>query len=183
MLTVQDIAELPELGLAVAAGSDGLGNEVSWLHVSELTDPTQFLEGGEFLLTTGLGVGEMATTQRAYVRRLAKHGIAGLGFGLGFGFPEVPAPLVEEANKLGFPVVSVPYEVPFVAITKAAVTHIASEQLEQLTSALVVHERLAEAVLEGRGLQALLAIVCNHLDCSLALVDEHGRVVARAPRQ
>ena len=178
MLTVQDIAELPELGLAVAAGSDGLGNEVSWLHVSELTDPTQFLEGGEFLLTTGLGVADMATTQRAYVRRLAKHGIAGLGFGIGFGFPDVPAPIVEEANKLSFPVVSVPYEVPFVAITKAAVTRIASEQLEQQTSAIVVHERLAEAVLEGRGLQALLAIVCNHLDCSLALVDEHGRVVA-----
>jgi PucR family transcriptional regulator, purine catabolism regulatory protein len=178
MLTVQDIAELPELGLTVAAGSDGLRNEVSWLHVSELTDPTQFLEGGEFLLTTGLGVADMATTQRAYVRRLAKHGIAGLGFGIGFGFPEVPGPVIEEANKLSFPVVSVPYEVPFVAITKAAVTRIASEQLEQQTRALVVHERLAEAVLEGRGLQALLAIVCNHLDCSLALVDEQGRVVA-----
>jgi PucR family transcriptional regulator, purine catabolism regulatory protein len=178
MLTVQDIAELPELGLTVAAGSDGLDNEVSWLHVSELTDPTQFLEGGEFLLTTGLGVADMATTQRAYVRRLAKHGLAGLGFGIGFGFAEVPAPIVEEANKLSFPVLTVPYKVPFVAITKAAVTHLASEQLEQQTRALGVHERLAEAVLEGRGLQALLAIVCNHLDCSLALVDEHGRVVA-----
>jgi purine catabolism regulator len=178
VLTVQDIADLPELELAVAAGSSGLSNEVSWLHVSELTDPTQFLEGGEFLLTTGLGVGEMATTQRAYVRRLAKHGIAGLGLGLGFGFAEVPAPIVEEANRLSFPVLSVPYEVPFVAITKAAVTHLASEQLEQLTRALVVHERLADSVLEGRGLQALLAILCNHLDCSLALLDEHGRVVA-----
>jgi purine catabolism regulator len=178
VLTVQDIADLPELELAVAAGSGGLSNEVSWLHVSELTDPTQFLEGGEFLLTTGLGVGEMATTQRAYIRRLAKHAIAGLGLGLGFGFAEVPAPIVEEANKLGFPVLSVPYEVPFVAITKAAVTHLASEQLEQLTRALGVHERLADAVLEGRGLQALLAILCNHLDCSLALVDEYGRVVA-----
>ena len=178
MLTVQDIAELPELDLAVAAGSDGLDNEVSWLHVSELTDPTQFLEGGEFLLTTGLGVADMGTTQRAYVRRLAKHGLAGLGFGIGFGFAEVPAPIVEEANKLSFPVISVPYEVPFVAITKAAVTHLANEQLEHLTRALVVHERLADAVLEGRGLQALLAIVCNHLDCSLALVDDHGRVVA-----
>src|SRR5215216_2708560 len=178
MLTVQDIAELPELGLAVAAGSDGLNNEVSWLHVSELTDPTQFLEGGEFLLTTGLGVADMGTTQRAYVRRLAKHGLAGLGFGIGFGFAEVPAPIVEEANKLSFPVISVPYEVPFVAITKAAVTHLANEQLEHLTRALVVHERLADSVLEGRGLQALLAIVCNHLDCSLALVDDHGRVVA-----
>ena len=46
MLTVQEIAELPGLGLAVAAGADGLRNEVSWLHVSELADPTQFLEGG-----------------------------------------------------------------------------------------------------------------------------------------
>jgi PucR family transcriptional regulator, purine catabolism regulatory protein len=178
MLTVKDIAELPELGLAVAAGSDGLDNEVSWLHVSELTDPTQFLEGGEFLLTTGLGVADMATTQRAYVRRLAKHGLAGLGFGIGFGFAEVPPPIAEEANKLSFPILTVPYEVPFVAITKAAVTRLTSEQLEQQTRALAVHERLAEAVLEGRGLQALLAILCNHLDCSLALLDEHERVVA-----
>jgi purine catabolism regulator len=178
MLTVQDIVELPDLDLAVVAGSDGLGKGVSWLHVSELADPTPFLEGGEFLLTTGLGVGELATTQRAYVRRLARHGLAGLGFGVGFGFAEAPDPMIEEADKLAFPIVSVPYEVPFVAITKAAVTHLASEQLEQLTRALAVNERLADAVLEGRGLQALLAIVCNHLDCSLALVDERGRVVA-----
>jgi PucR family transcriptional regulator, purine catabolism regulatory protein len=47
-----------------------------------------------------------------------------------------------------------------------------------VTRALEVHERLADAVLEGRGLQALLAIVCNHLNCSLALLDESGRVVA-----
>lgn len=169
---------MPGLDLTVAAGAEGLGRQVSWLHVSELADPTQFLEGGEFLLTTGLGVGELATTQRAYIRRLAKHGLAGLGFSVGFGFPDIPPAIVEEANKLGFPVISVPYEVPFVAITKAAFRHLANEQLEQVTLALEVHERLADAVLEGRGLQALLAILCNHLDCSLALVDTTGRVVS-----
>jgi PucR family transcriptional regulator, purine catabolism regulatory protein len=178
VLTVRDIAALPELELAVAAGEGGLGNEVSWLHVSELEDPTQFLEGGEFLLTTGLGVGAMATTQRAYVRRLAKHGLAGLGFGVGFGFAEAPAALLEEANALDFPVISVPYAVPFVAITKAAFAQLADEQLERLTNALAVHERLAATVLEGQGIQALLAILSGHLDCSLALVDENGRVVS-----
>jgi purine catabolism regulator len=169
---------MPDLDLGFAAGANGLAREVNWLHVSELADPTQFLEGGEFLLTTGLGVGEMATTQRAYVRRLAKHGLAGLGFGVGFGFPDVPAPLVEEANRLDFPILTIPYEVPFVAITKAAFRHLANEQLERLTGALEVHERLSDAVLEGRGLDALLAIVCNHLGCSLALLDEHGRVLS-----
>src|SRR5918911_1854457 len=144
MLTVADIAELPRLDLTVAAAAEGLANEISWLHVSELADPTPFLEGGELLLTTGLGVGELAATQRAYVRRLARHELAGLGFGIGFGFAEVPAPLLEEADKLSFPVLTVPYEVPFVAITKTAFTHLAGEQLEHLTRALSVHERLAD---------------------------------------
>jgi purine catabolism regulator len=178
MLTVRDLARLPELELQLAAGAGGLDREVSWLHVSELADPTRWLEGGEFLLTTGLGVGGTATTQRAYVRRLARHGVAGLGFGLGFGFPEVPAPVVEEADKLSFPVLAVPYDVPFVAITKTAFTHLANEQLEQQTRALAVHERLSDAVIRGRGVEALLAVVCNHLDCSLALEDEEGRVVS-----
>jgi purine catabolism regulator len=178
VLTVREILEIDGLGLSVAAGAEGLANEVSWLHVSELEDPTQFLEGGEFLLTTGLGVGELATTQRAYLRRLSKHGLAGLGFGLGFGFSETPPALIEEANTLGFPVVSVPYEVPFVAITKAAGTRLAGDQLERLTRALEVNERLADAVLAGRGVEPLLAIVSGHLGCSLALVDERGRTVA-----
>ena len=29
---------------------------LSWVHVSELADPTPFLEGGELLLTTGLAL-------------------------------------------------------------------------------------------------------------------------------
>jgi PucR family transcriptional regulator, purine catabolism regulatory protein len=178
MLSVRDIATLPGLDLRVAAGAEGLGREVSWLHVSELADPTQWLEGGELLLTTGLGIGGMASRQRAYVRRLSEHGLAGLGFGVGFSFAEVPPALAEEADRLGFTVLEVPYEVPFVAITKTAVSHIASERLEQLTQATAVHERLADAVLKGRGLNDLLGIVCSHLDCSLQLLDEGGRVIS-----
>ena len=131
MLTVRDIASMPGLGLAVAGGSEGLSHEVRWLHVSELSDPTAWLEGGELLLTTGLGVGDLSSTQRAYTRRLAGHGLAGLLFGLGFGFAEVPPAIVEEANRLGFPVLAIPYDTPFIAITKAAFTHLANEQLDR----------------------------------------------------
>src|SRR5687767_9991175 len=110
MLTVGDILATPGVSLGLAAGSDGLGNDVSWVHVSELADPTPWLEGGEFLLTTGLGVGELQAGQRRYVRRLAEHRLSGLGFGLGFGYAEVPPAIVDEANRLSFPVLSVPYE-------------------------------------------------------------------------
>jgi PucR family transcriptional regulator, purine catabolism regulatory protein len=169
---------MPGLGLEVVAGADGLASEVLWLHASELADPTPWLSGGELLLTTGLAVGEHASSQRAYVRRLSKHGIAGLGFGLGFGYASVPEGLVSTADKLGFPILSVPYEVPFIAISKGVFTHLASTQLEIVTQALEVHERLAQAIVQGRGIQALLGVLCNHLGCSLALIDEGGRTLA-----
>src|SRR5262249_43595875 len=69
------------------------------------------------------------------------------------------------------------YDTPFIAITKAAFTHLANEQLEDVTRALEVHERLSQAVLDGRGVQALLAILSERLGASVALVDEGGRVV------
>ena len=178
MLSVRDIFELPDLDLTLAAGEAGLDRPVRWLHVSELEDPTPFLEGGEFLLTTGLRVGESAPAQRRYVRRLAEHSLAGLGFGVGFGFPKVPDALAREAERHGFPVLAVPYAVPFVAITKAAFVRLANEELERQTRALRVKERLAEAVIAGQGLDSLLAIVCTHLGCSLAVVDDAGRLLA-----
>jgi purine catabolism regulator len=178
VLQVQDIVAMPSLGLDVAAGAAGLEHEIRWLHVSELADPTPWLGGGELLLTIGIGIGDGAETQRDYVRRLAGHGLAALGLGVGFGFDEVPEALAEEADRHGFPILRVPYEVPFIAISKAVFAHLASEQLELVTQALEVHERLAQAVVHGRGLETLLAVLSNHLGCSLALVGEGGRVLA-----
>jgi purine catabolism regulator len=177
MLTVRDILELPALGLSLAAGGDCLEREVAWIHVSELADPTPWLEGGELLVTTGIGIGESAGARRAYLRRLASHGVSGLAFGIGFGHDAVPRELVGEAERLGFPIVVVPYEVPFIAITKAAATSLASERLAGLEHALAVHEELSATVLEGRGVQALLAVLCEHVGCSARLTDERGRVL------
>src|SRR4029079_10597655 len=115
MLTVREIADLPGLGLELTAGSEGSGNPIRWVHVSELPDPTPWLEGGELLITTGLGVGELSRPQREYVRRLAEHGLAGLAFGVGFGWAEPPDEIVREAERLDFPILVVPYEVPFIA--------------------------------------------------------------------
>ena len=177
MLTVREIASVPGLELVVAAGAPGLDNEVRWVHVSELADPTIWLEGGELLLTTGLGLGTSATAQRAYVRRLAEHGLAGVGIGLGLGLDEIPAAVVDEADRLGFPTLAVPYATPFIALTKAAFTQLANEELERVTQALEVHEALARAVVDGRDVDALLAILCERLGCSVRLLDEAGTVL------
>src|SRR3954452_19954368 len=105
MLSVRDLAR--DLELELLAGDDAADAPVRWVHISELADPTRWLSGGELLLTTGMGLGD-AAAQRAYVERLADHGLAGLGFGVGFGHDAVPEALVEAARARGFPLFAVP---------------------------------------------------------------------------
>ena len=104
MLTVRDIADAAGPRARARRGRRReAANAIRWVHVSELPDPTPWLEGGELLITTGLGVGELSRPQREYVRRLAEHGLAGLAFGVGFGWAEPPAALADEAEQAGLP--------------------------------------------------------------------------------
>src|SRR6478672_8361626 len=114
MLTLQALLE--ETGLELLTGRDAAEAPIRWVHISELIDPTPWLSGGELLLTTGIQLGDEAQQQR-YVERLVQHGIGGLGFGAGLAHDKVPDPIVETAERLGFPLFEVPFEMPFIAIT------------------------------------------------------------------
>jgi len=177
MLKIRDIVNAPGLGVTVAAGTAGLDSPVRWIHVSELRDPTPWLEGGELLLTTGLGLGTSPAGQVAYVRRLSAAGLAGLGFGVGLGFEAVPRAVMTVADRLGFPVLAIPYELPFIAVTKFGFSRLVGAQLELMTDALEVHERLAAIVLDGDGLEPLLDALHSCTGCSLQVVDGRGRVL------
>ena len=93
MLTIESLTS--ELGLKVAAGDGAAGeSEIRWVHITELLDPTPWLQGGELLLTTGIRL-ENADRQRKFVRLLSESGVAGLGFGVaggsGFSAHAIPA--------------------------------------------------------------------------------------------
>src|SRR5258707_8219493 len=146
MLTVRELVD--GLDVRLLAGEEGLDLPVRWVHISELSDPTPWLSGGELLLTTGMGL-EDPGEQREFATRLADHQLAGLGFGTGFEHDTVPEPLLEVARERGFPVFEVPYELPFIAVTEAAFAKLVNEQYAVLRRALVAQERLERIVLSA----------------------------------
>ena len=125
-LTLAGLAADRPLGLRVLTGDDVLDRPIGWVHPTELTDPQAFLEGGELLLTTGLALDE--ETSPAYVRRLVDAGVAGLGFGVGLSHDVVPRSLVATAAVVGLPVLEVPRETPFIAITRAVSRAVAADE-------------------------------------------------------
>src|SRR3954471_8216389 len=176
MLALGDL--IRELDVRLVAGESGLENAVRWVHISELEDPTPWLSGGELLLTTGMAL-EDPERQRAYVRRLAGHGLAGLGLGTGFAHQGVPDALSETAAELGFPLVEVPYELPFIAVTEKAASHLVNEHYAVLQRALSAHERLERIVLSERGLDGVAEALASLIGGPAVIFDARGGELVR----
>jgi purine catabolism regulator len=166
------------LDIHLVAGAAGLDRPVRWVHISELTDPTPWLYGGELLLTTGMALADPGE-QHAYVERLVAHDLAGLGFGTGFAHATVPAGVRDAAAALGFPLFEVPYEVPFIAITEKAFSSLVNESYGVLQRALAAHERLERIVLSERGLDDVVAALASLIGGTAIVYDARGGLLAR----
>ena len=176
MLTVESLLQDSELELV--AGQERARTRVRWVHCSDLRDPTPWLSGGELLLTTGIQLDD-PRRESEYVTRLAEHGVAGLGVGMGFLHEHLPDSLVSVARELSLPLFEVPYELPFIAICERAAAQLTSAGYLALRRASEIHGRLERLVLEERGLDEILAVVATAIEGSVAVLSRRGATFAR----
>jgi purine catabolism regulator len=179
--TLASLVQHSSLKLVVRAGEDRLDTPVRWAHVSELTDPVPYMEGGELLLTTALTLdAEDPAAMRRYVRRLLGAGVVGLGFAVGVNYDAIPAALLDAAREEHLPLLEVPRRTPFLAISKAVSAAIAADQYRAVTAGFEVQRELTRAAL-GEGPDAVVARLAAHVDGWAALYDTSGTVVAVSP--
>ncbi|MFC8518944.1 PucR family transcriptional regulator [Streptomyces sp. NPDC057257] len=123
-LTLREVLDLDPVRAAepaLLAGEHALDRPVRWVHSSEVYEGANFLDGGELLLTNGFGLTDAEEeVRRRYVRELAARGAAGLAVEVGRSLPHMPAEVVDEACRLGLPLLAMHRVVPFVRITEAA---------------------------------------------------------------
>ena len=130
---------------------------VRWVHISEIVDPTPWLSGGELLLTTGLQL-ERPERSASTSRGSPRHGLSGLGLRHRLRpRPRSPRRCAKPPTSSASRCSRCPYEVPFIAVTEKAFTHLVNEHYAVLQRALSAHERLERIVLSERGLDGVAA--------------------------
>ncbi|WP_407555618.1 PucR family transcriptional regulator [Streptomyces sp. Pv4-95] len=184
-LRISDLLARPDLDLSVGydVPPDLLARTVEAATVSDLPTPGKWLQGGELLMTIGLLLPMEPHACRAYVRDVAEGGAACLALGLGQGLPyqSAPEPLVTAAEEAGLPLLTVPDEVPFIAVTKAVFDARATEQREMLHRAFATQRRLTAAA-TGDGLRPMLAEWTAATGVGAAVLDPLGRLLAVGER-
>ncbi|QYH34686.1 PucR family transcriptional regulator [Salinibacterium sp. M195] len=157
---------------------DRLKAPISWVHSSDLADPTPFLSSGNVLLTDGAQFGFDAAAELydydAYVARLVTAGVVGLGFATHFLHQGMPPGLAEACEIAGLPLIDVPDRVPFIAVIREVADQIAAERNRRMEWSISAHKAISRAALRPTGLRSTLVELERQLSCWVGLFDATG---------
>ena len=175
-VTVEDLLQLAfPPGTRVVAGESGLHREVVWARSLRPRPPAfESLEGGELALVSSaqLSLLEESMTLSYVIDRLARVDVSAVAV-LG----EVDRQAADVADSVGIPLLRLPDGTSLVEVERAAIATVVDRQAELQRRAGEIHRQLAQITFEERGLQAVaerLAEICGK---SVAIQDEHFRLL------
>ena len=162
------------------AGASGLDRVVSRLNVMEVPDILPWVKPHELLLTTGYPLRDDPDALVRLIGELDDRGLAALAIKLHRYFDEVPADMLAEADRRGFPIIEFPQGVGFDDVLNEVIGSLLNQQAALAARSEEVHRALVSVVLDGGDLDDLAAELATILGGPVMVTTPDGRVVAEA---
>ncbi|MEU7740854.1 PucR family transcriptional regulator ligand-binding domain-containing protein [Nonomuraea sp. NPDC049158] len=180
MFTLQALVDRASLELRVLApGRPGaLDEPVTWVHNTELPDPSHYVREGELVLTNGLWLDQVPPEH--FVRNVMKAKAGGIVFGLRAETPATPPELVDACREGELPLLEISIAVPFTAVSQAVADMLTDERKQALVGMVRRGDALATAISRGAGASGVLDVLRRDHDLPLAVVDRMARSLAMA---
>jgi DNA-binding PucR family transcriptional regulator len=181
-MLLRDLLAHPALGLRLLhAGSDpdALDRPVRWVYTTDLIDPARYLSGGELVISGLVWRREPADSER-FVAAVAGAGAAALAAGEAV-FHGIPDDLVQACRRHDLPLLAVPEEVSFAAVTELVVGALTAARGDRLAHTLGRQRQLLSAVAGGLGLDELAAEVSAATGVVIRVLSATGRAVVPGP--
>jgi PucR family transcriptional regulator, purine catabolism regulatory protein len=180
-LSINDVAGLIEA--RVVAGQAGMDNEVHGSHILEQPDWTPWVHGGELVLTTGMKFPKTATAQQEFIRMPARLGVAGLVLAVGRFRQTFPKAMLKTANQIGFPLLELPFEVPFVDVTQRLSAALWQQKESLIEHADRLQRQISQAAVFAKSLQDLTDGFAEILHTCVVFSNPQRRILAISHHQ
>ncbi|RNE49314.1 PucR family transcriptional regulator [Corynebacterium alimapuense] len=179
-VTVRDVLGLSVMTLAhveVQAAHGHLGRIIRWVHVAESPRAGKLLNGGELLLTTGIGLGSDEATLKSQIAQFARAGAAALLVELGTYWEQIPETVIKECERNKLPLLVAHRELRFVTVTEQVHSRILNDQFAQISAMRDVSESFWALMFNGAPPEQLVVHTSRQLGCPVVLEDLSHRVV------
>lgn len=174
-MTISDFLNLPNFSdLNLLAGENGLDRELTNVTVVDTPDGTNWLNGGEFVITTAYMLHEEKDLLE-FLQVLHEKQAAGVGIKENRYITTIPEAALKMADELNLPLISVPEAYPFVDIINPVLTQIISRQSLLLTQANKIHKEFLGLAINNNSVPEILKTLSSIIRISCAFIDTHFR--------
>lgn len=171
-MSVKELLDEPQLGLQLVAGAQGLGHSITWSHTSDLPNLWEWVSPGVLLMTNGLSIPSDPAGQVHLAQALANAGAVALAVGEKMHSPDFSDEFLKACDSLPLPLVSVPYPLPFMAISRSIAEASLLEESRRIKQTARIYDLLRKATTPGETWSQLLEGIGREIDARLYVVDD-----------
>lgn len=176
-MTISDFLMLPEFSdLRLLAGANGLSGELTNVTVVDTPDGTNWLTGGEFVITTAYMLHEESDLLQ-FLHTLNDKKASGLGIKENRYITDIPETARTLADQLGLPLVSIPEAYPFVDIINPVLTQIISQQSLLLSQSNMIHKEFLGLAINNGSVPEILKTLSSLTGIACAFLDTHFKQI------
>jgi len=178
MYFIADLLKSTDIsGIRLRAGGGGVEKEIFRTNIMDNPDTMDWLAPGELMLSTGYVFKDSEETQRNIICQLAEVGCSGLAIKTMRYLPSVPQCMIEEADRLNFPLIELPYGHSLSDVASIVNKHLFRYEESRLEQAFTIHRELTRAALQSGGLREIAKIATGYLNNPVLIFDSNWRLL------
>lgn len=170
-MTVAELLSEPHLGLELLAGAGGLDHAIAWSHTSDLPNLWEWVSPGVLLMTNGLSLPADPDMQVQMAHSLVEAGAVALAVGEKMHAPDLSPDFLDICNALPLPLISVPYPLPFIAISRSVAEANLLEESRRIKQTARIYDLLRKATTPGETWAQLIGDIRDEIKANLFVVD------------
>lgn len=179
--TVKELIKKQNLkGIYVVAGHAKTDNVIANVNIMDNPNAFDWFTTGDFILTTGYIFKDDPELQVRIIRELADINCSGIGIKPKRFLGEIPACMIDEANRVNLPIVEIPFDYPLSNVSSVINNEILKREDSMLKKLFVTHEALTKCALEGGGLDELVKVISKLVANPVLIVDSKWRLLTYA---
>lgn len=170
-ITIKEMMNLDVMkNCKMVAGFKSITNTVTRVNIMADPDVFDWVEEGEFLLTTAYFFEkENVQAQKELIRKACKKKLAGIGIKIIPYLDALPDEVLEYAEELNLPIIDIHYSIPLSEIMMAVLKEIFNKQALLLEKTEEIHRRFVEIILEGQGIEEVMEAIYENVGNPIVL--------------
>ncbi|RHW42882.1 PucR family transcriptional regulator [Neobacillus notoginsengisoli] len=177
--TIKDLLNVPSLKDAVLLSEhNSLNRIISGATIMEAPDITDWIKGGELLLTSLypiLNFTEEEQTQ--FISRLAEREIGALVIKIDRFVSEIPEPIIAAAKKYGVPLIQIPRHVLYIDVMYPVMGELFNNQVKKLQYYKEIHDRFTALSLADEGADKIINTLEKLIGNPVSLFDRNFQCI------